>query len=120
MQLFALGINHRTAPLAVREQLVFQPAEIGPALQELLRVPDVSEAAILSTCNRTEVYCSLATGATVASLSEWLAGYHGVPGERLSAHLYQHLQQAAALYNSPLVRRDSRESPYLESDWSSS
>ena len=95
MQLFALGINHRTAPLAIREQLVFQPTEIGPALHELLRIPDVSEAAILSTCNRTEVYCSLATGANATPLTEWLARYHGVPGERLSAHLYQHPQQDA-------------------------
>lgn len=94
MPLFALGINHRTAPLAVREQLVFQPTDIGRALHALLRVPEVSEAAILSTCNRTEVYCSLAAGATVAPLSEWLAHYHGVTSEHLNAHLYQHSQQA--------------------------
>lgn len=95
MPLFAFGINHHTAPLAVREQLVFQPTDIGRALHTLLRVPDVSEAAILSTCNRTEVYCSLATGATVAPLSDWLARHHGLTSEYLNAHLYQHPQQAA-------------------------
>ena len=85
MPLFAFGINHHTAPLAVREQLVFQPTDIGRALHTLLRVPDVSEAAILSTCNRTEVYCSLATGATVAPLSDWLARHHGLTSEYLNA-----------------------------------
>ena len=95
MPLFALGINHRTAPLAVREQLVFQPTDIGRALHTLLRVPNVSEAAIVSTCNRTEVYCSLTTGATVTPLSEWLAHYHGVTSEHLNAHLYHHPQPAA-------------------------
>jgi glutamyl-tRNA reductase len=95
MPLFALGINHRTAPLSVREQLVFQPNDIGRALHALLSVPEVSEAAILSTCNRTEVYCSLATGSTAAPLSEWLASYNGVTSEHLNAHLYHHPQQAA-------------------------
>ena len=100
MQLFALGINHRTAPLALREQLVFPPAEVGRALHDLLTLPMVSEAAILSTCNRTELYCSVSTKAaddpsTAIGLTEWLLRYQRLPPERLRGHLYQHPQQAA-------------------------
>ena len=49
MQLFALGINHHTAPLAVREQVAFDPSRMGQALHDLLRAKSVREAAILST-----------------------------------------------------------------------
>ena len=58
MQLFALGINHHTAPLAVREQVSFDLARLPQALHDLLRAKPVREAAILSTCNRTELYCA--------------------------------------------------------------
>ena len=56
MALFTLGINHRTAPLAVREQLAFHAEELRRALGELATSGGVHEAAILSTCNRTELY----------------------------------------------------------------
>ena len=56
MSLYTLGLNHQTAPLAVREQVVFSPDALGHALRDLLAGPRVKEAAILSTCNRTEVY----------------------------------------------------------------
>ena len=56
MPLFALGLNHTTAPLRVREQVAFQSDTLATALRDLLGQPKVKEAAILSTCNRTEVY----------------------------------------------------------------
>lgn len=56
MSLYTLGLNHATAPLDVREQVAFSPDALGHALRDLLRLPTVKEAAILSTCNLTELY----------------------------------------------------------------
>ena len=53
MQLYALGLNHNTAPLAIREQMVFHAEKLQAALRELTQTKPVGEAAILSTCNRT-------------------------------------------------------------------
>ena len=58
MTLFALGLNHTTAPLPVRERVVFHVEKLYDALGQLTRGCGVSEAAILSTCNRTELYLS--------------------------------------------------------------
>ena len=58
MALIAIGLNHLTAPLAFRERVAFAPENTASALAELTAEPGVREAAILSTCNRTEVYCS--------------------------------------------------------------
>lgn len=55
MQLFAFGINHQTAPLALREQVVINAENLVQALRDLVDRNPVKEAAIISTCNRTEV-----------------------------------------------------------------
>ena len=85
MSLYTLGLNHRTAPLDVREQIAFLPDALGHALRDLLARPKVKEAAILSTCNRTEVYVHTAEPQPVA---RWLEEFHRVPAESLSPHLY--------------------------------
>ena len=85
MQLFALGLNHTTAPLAVREKVVFAVENLRPALSGLVRGGPVSEAAILSTCNRTELYC--VSGEPLQAL-DWLAGYHGMPAQQLKPYVY--------------------------------
>lgn len=85
MQLFTLGLNHTTAPLAVREKVVFAAENLHPALSELVRGGPVSEAAILSTCNRTELYC--VSGEPSQAL-DWLAGYHGMPSHQLKPYVY--------------------------------
>lgn len=72
MALFSLGINHRTAPLSVREQVAFHPEEVARALSDLADSARVLEAAILSTCNRTEIYCQ---AEAVEPVIEWLANY---------------------------------------------
>jgi glutamyl-tRNA reductase len=92
MPLFALGLNHRTAPLSVREQLAFDPARMGSALLDLVRRPQVREAAILSTCNRTELY--VAADAPQAAV-DWLTQYHALTPDHVQPYLYQHPQQAA-------------------------
>ncbi|MBV2234831.1 MAG: glutamyl-tRNA reductase [Sterolibacterium sp.] len=93
MQLFALGINHHTAPLDVREQVAFQPDSLPQALNELVRERQLREAAILSTCNRTEIYCSATRPDDVARTADWLARYHALPLERLQPYLYSLPQQ---------------------------
>ena len=90
MPLFALGLNHRSAPLAVREQIVFAPDRIGGALQELMHVAAVNEAAIVSTCNRTEVYCHLEDDDHAAAL-QWFVGQHGIVDESVDDFLYRHV-----------------------------
>ena len=85
MQLFALGINHHTAPLAVREQVAFQPESMRLALGDLVRAKPVREAAILSTCNRTELYCATERPEAAA---EWLAEYHHLSPQKVTPYLY--------------------------------
>ena len=84
MSLYALGLNHQTAPLAVRERVVFHVERLREALAELKRGL-AREAAILSTCNRTELYVALDEPDAAA---QWLARYHRFEPEGLSPYLY--------------------------------
>jgi glutamyl-tRNA reductase len=84
MPLYTLGLNHQTAPLPIRERVVFHVEKLRDALGELVR-GRVSEAAILSTCNRTELY--LQTEQPLAA-SEWLTKYHSLEPGTLSPYLY--------------------------------
>jgi len=92
MPLYALGLNHATAPVKVREQIAFQPDTLGVALRDLIAQPSVKEAAILSTCNRTEVYFSAAEAAPV---ERWLESFHRVPSESLHPYVYTLAQDRA-------------------------
>ena len=84
MTLFALGLNHQTAPLAVRERVVFHVERLRDALVEL-KQGLAREAAILSTCNRTELY---AAGEEPDALARWLAQYHHLQPDGLQPYLY--------------------------------
>jgi glutamyl-tRNA reductase len=84
MSLFALGLNHHTAPLAVRERVVFHVERLRDALTEL-KGAFSPEAAILSTCNRTELYLA---GEERPDLVQWLARYHRVDPAELQPYLY--------------------------------
>jgi glutamyl-tRNA reductase len=92
MPLYTLGLNHQTAPLDVREQVVFSPEALGHALRDLRARPKVKEAAILSTCNRTEVYIH---GAEPKPVVRWLEDFHGVAEDSLSPYLYTLPQEQA-------------------------
>ena len=92
MQLFAFGINHTTAPLLVREQVVFHAENLIAALRELVVHRPVKEAAIISTCNRTEVYCS--TSDPHAAV-DWMAGYHHLKLQQLEPYIYKLPQEKA-------------------------
>ena len=84
MSLYALGLNHQTAPLAVRERVVFHVERLREALSEIRRGL-AREAAILSTCNRTELYVA---GEEPGALAQWLAQYHRLEPDGLSPYLY--------------------------------
>ena len=85
MQLFAFGINHQTAPLSVREQIAFNPEAMEPALHNLVEQGSAREATILSTCNRTEVYCSTQEPERII---KWLANYHQMEAREIEPYLY--------------------------------
>ena len=85
MQLFAFGMNHHTAPLEVREQVTFHAENLEAALRDLVARESVREAAIISTCNRTEVYCS--THEPIRAI-DWLARFHHLKAPVLEPFLY--------------------------------
>ncbi|MEJ2528990.1 MAG: glutamyl-tRNA reductase [Gammaproteobacteria bacterium] len=93
MSLLALGLNHKTAPVDVRERVTFGPDIIVGALRSLLDRPGVEEAVILSTCNRTEIYCGVA-GVEPDEIKQWLSDFHGLELETISPYLYQHNERA--------------------------
>ncbi|MGJ0489248.1 glutamyl-tRNA reductase [Methylobacter sp.] len=89
MTLLAVGINYNTAPVSIRERLAF-PAEIlESSLQELWHLKEISEAAILSTCNRTEFYCE-STTANKQILIDWVAESRNIKPAEFTPYLYCH------------------------------
>ncbi|WP_118784044.1 MULTISPECIES: glutamyl-tRNA reductase [Neisseria] len=84
MQLTAVGLNHQTAPLSIREKLAFAAAGLPEAVRNLARSKAATEAVILSTCNRTELYCV----GNSEEIIRWLADYHSLPIEEISPYLY--------------------------------
>ena len=92
MALFTLGINHHTAPLSVREQVAFNADKLQHALSDLTRSNLVREAAILSTCNRTEIYCAADNPETAV---QWLAQYHAIDHGVIQPYLYTLPQREA-------------------------
>jgi glutamyl-tRNA reductase len=94
MALIALGLNHLTAPLDVREQVAFAPDAMPRALSDLAGQPGVNEALILSTCNRTELYVDIEAGAEIVP-QRWLLAHHRLDAHRLDEFLYRHDEDAA-------------------------
>jgi len=92
MALFTLGINHRTAPLSVREHVAFHAEELRRALTDLASGGRVHEAAILSTCNRTELYFQ---ADTPQAAIEWLADYRRLTHHDIQPYLYTHPEREA-------------------------
>jgi len=92
MQIFTLGINHQTAPVSIREKIAFQAETLGRALLDFVSRQPVKEAAILSTCNRTELYCNIDEPAHAI---DWLASYHHLAVSDLKPYLYSLPQDRA-------------------------
>lgn len=89
MTLLTVGLNHITAPLSIRETAAFPPEQFDSALDAFLRLPHVHEGAILSTCNRTELYA--VTDAPVdAELRHWLCAQRGLDVHAMARYFYTH------------------------------
>nr|MCU0922695.1 glutamyl-tRNA reductase [Burkholderiaceae bacterium] len=101
MSVFALGLNHTTAPLDLRGRLSFAPEQMAPALHGLRERLQRSgpEAALVSTCNRTELYVAAgqdSAQALVRPTLDWLAEHGGISGGQLLSHSYVMEDRAAA------------------------
>jgi len=105
------GINHRTAPVNLREQVFFCADQLPEALHCAQARTGIDEIAILSTCNRTEIYCIVhdqPVGTSADRLLDWLAGYHHIDRQQLGEHSYQ-------FYGNDAVRQLMRVACGLDS-----
>ena len=84
MQLFTIGVNHTTAPISIRENVAFTDANLRHALSDLT-ANNAAEAAILSTCNRTEIYVQSANAEPIV---QWLAKYHRLDINNVQPYTY--------------------------------
>ncbi|HEC29245.1 MAG TPA: glutamyl-tRNA reductase [Gammaproteobacteria bacterium] len=87
MPLITLGINHKTAPVELRERVVFAPDKLTDALKKLAALNPVNEIAILSTCNRTELYCTMEEQ-DAGAVIDWIGQYHKIDTRELRNYLY--------------------------------
>jgi len=89
MHLLAFGINHHTAPVKIRERAAFAPDRLEEALHEATDHGGAGEATILSTCNRTEIYCGL-DSASDRSVIDWFCTFHQLSRDEIRPYLYRH------------------------------
>lgn len=99
MSIAILGINHKTAPVNLREKITFTPELIDHALYSLHQHPLIDGCVILSTCNRTEIYLSYQQDIDLdrikSSLERWLSQYHALDLMIFMPNLYWHTNQQA-------------------------
>jgi glutamyl-tRNA reductase len=88
MTIIALGINHKSAPVELREKVAFSPDKLAQALQSFPHNTNAEQMVILSTCNRTEVYAKAANSDEADNLKQWLADFHQTSHEMLDNHSY--------------------------------
>ena len=108
MQFALVGLSHKTAPVEIRERLAFPSESLRAALTLLVDRKQVSEAMILSTCNRVEV---VAEGSNDGLIREFLCEYHRIPHDSVSNHLYsfrnadaiRHVFRVAASLDSMMI-----------------
>ena len=95
MSLVAIGINHKTASVSVREKVAFSPDKIHNAMKSLAEINKTGEAVILSTCNRTELYCN---NLNISDVITWFKDYHGLITDDLTDCLYQYQDEHAVCH----------------------
>jgi glutamyl-tRNA reductase len=96
MSLLVVGLSHRSAPVSVLERVALPGDARAALLQDTLAAEPATEAAVLATCNRVELYADVDKfHAGVAELSTLLAAHSGVPLEELTPHLYVHYEDRA-------------------------
>lgn len=95
MSLLTLGINHTTAPVEVRERVAINEQNLGHALKKLITVPQVDEAAIISTCNRTELYCEVnQVDQGKQEILTWLNSFHNLSAGDTQPYIYDYLDDS--------------------------
>jgi glutamyl-tRNA reductase len=95
MPLLTLGINHTTAPVDVRERVAINDQHLDDALKKLISVPHVDEAAIISTCNRTELYCEVnRVDQGKQEILDWLNSFHNLSASATQPYIYDHLDDS--------------------------
>ena len=94
MTLIAFGINHKTAPVELREKVAFSPDAMVEALKSLAHLTGADESVIVSTCNRTEIYAQ-AENLTADALTTWLAEFHQAKADELGLNSYIYHQEDA-------------------------
>ncbi|ENV70779.1 MULTISPECIES: glutamyl-tRNA reductase [Acinetobacter] len=87
MSFFALGVNHQTASVELREQIAFNPEKLSALLAEQSQHPELNDLVVVSTCNRTEVY---AMSEHPEQVLDWLAHVNGIDAKQLSRHVYRY------------------------------
>jgi len=96
-RLFLIGLNHKTAPVEVRERLALPASRLGHALGYVRGVPGIHETAIISTCNRVEIY-AWGEENSLPELHRSLVSFHGPGGNSLESHLYTKTDEEAAAH----------------------
>ncbi len=97
MSLLTIGVNHTSAPVEIRERVAIPDSALPSALGKLIHVPSVEEAAIVSTCNRTELYCYVDSyDAGKSATVQWLRDYHQIELDQNQSYLYNHADQDTA------------------------
>ena len=94
MSFIVLGLSHKTAPLSIREKLVFDDVLMTDALRGLKSSPGISESMILSTCNRTELYCYEEEG-VITDLMNWLSSTKNIERDEIKNHIYKYTGERA-------------------------
>lgn len=94
MPLQILGINHTTAPVEIRERVVIPESRLSEALASLTGVDGINAGVIISTCNRTELYCET-TFDDIAPLTHWMAAFHDLATDDINRCIYHHQQEDA-------------------------
>lgn len=94
MHVLSIGLNHTTAPVEVRERAAVAAEHLDDALVDIKKRPEIEEATILSTCNRTEVYCQI-PDSNIDVVSDWLCSFHQLKREEVQPFLYSFPDQAA-------------------------
>ena len=111
MPLVVVGINHLSAPIEIREQVAFAPEELPEAHAALLQQESVHAGVIVSTCNRSELYCDVADAVAAEHLLDWLAEFHRLSPAQLKecsyrkveAEAIRHLSRVAAGLDSQVL-----------------
>ncbi len=109
MNIFVVGLNHKTADVDVREKLAFNGQKLEEGLMRLKTLPEIKEAVILSTCNRVEMYTNVKdTAKAYESIKDFISEFHGLDRGSLEKSLYAH-------ENLPAVRHVFRVASSLDS-----